>query len=74
MANKYIRFGADLFNNGDKTFYLGEDIKRWKEAYIDNNIATKFTLTDGATPPTVPANKAYLQWNSTDSSIDFIFN
>lgn len=70
MANKYIRFGADLFNNGDKTFYLGESNKRWNDVFAEQVTSTKYRVTDGAATPVV---KVTLQWNATDQSLDFIF-
>ena len=54
----------------DKTYNLGDGTRKWK-VYADEAVASKFTLHDNASTPT---KKAYLQWNGTDQSIDFIFN
>lgn len=70
MANKFIRFGTDLFNNQDKHFYLGESNKRWNDVFAEQVTSTKYRVTDGAA---APVTKVTLQWNATDQSLDFIF-
>ncbi len=68
MANKTITFGTDILPQTDNTFILGTTGQRWKNIHGIDISGKKLIVHD-----TNENNKVTLQWNSTDSSLDFVF-
>lgn len=54
----------------DLSVNLGVSTNRWSNIYGDTVRAKSYVINDSATPP---VEKAHMQWNATDQSIDFIF-